>query len=142
VNHESNAGSSVTDRSKQFLAALALVRLAAGGVSLLTPSVLAKGMGVDSASAGRTAFVAQMFGSREIALGLGTYYAATRKPETLRPWLVASMFADTLDAAALISGARKGGLSAIRGYGGAVGAVGAVVGSAATLWTLRNVGKS
>jgi hypothetical protein len=138
VNHESDAGSSVTDRSKQFLAALALVRLAAGGVSLLTPTVLAKGLGVDSASAGRTAFVAQLFGSREIALGLGTLYASARKPETLRPWLVASMFADAVDAAALVSGARKGGLAPVRSYGVAVGASGAVVGAAATLWTLRN----
>jgi hypothetical protein len=142
VDHESSAGSSVDERSKQFLAALALVRLAAGGVSLLKPTVLAKGLGVDSASAGRTAFIAQLFGSREIAIGLGTYYAATRKPETLRPWLVASMFTDSLDAVSVISAARKGTLGPVRSYGVAVAAVGAVAGGLATLWTLRNARRS
>ena len=135
---ERGIGSSVTDRSKQFLTALALVRLTAGAVSLARPAVLARGLGVDSGSARRTGFVAQMFGSREIGLGLGTLYAARRGGPALGPWLVASIFADSLDAAALVTAARKEGLAPIRSYAAAAGAAAAAVGAAATLWTLRN----
>ena len=141
MQHESGVGSSVTDRSKQFLTALAVVRLAAGGATLAKPAILAQGLGVDSASARRTGFVAQMFAGREIGLGLGTLYAARRGGPALRPWLVASMFADTLDAVALVGAARKEGLAPIRSYAVALGAAGAVVGAAATLWTLRNPDK-
>jgi hypothetical protein len=141
VAHESGAVTNGTDRSKQYLAGLAAVRLVAGAVSLARPAVLARGLGVDSASARRTAFVARMFASREIGLGLGTLYAATRGGPAVRPWLAASILADASDAVALVSAVRTDRLAPVRGYALAIGAAGAVVGTALTFWTLRHSGQ-
>jgi hypothetical protein len=141
VEHETGAGPSATDRSKQFLTALALVRLAAGGASLVRPEVLARVLGVDSASARRTGFVAQMFAGREIAIGVGGLYAAYRGGPAVRPWLAAALFSDAVDAVALVGAARNQGLAPVRTYGVAAGAVASVAGAAVTLWTLRNLGK-
>jgi len=83
-----------------------LVRLAAGsrialGVAVLArPEMLVRAMRVDAATARRTAWLSRMLGARDLALGLGTLLVLTRGGEH-RPWLMASGFADAVDAAAV-----------------------------------------
>jgi hypothetical protein len=60
------------------LIALATGRIAVGATVYARPTVLAKGMGADSTTAERTAWVARMFAVRDLALGLGVLWALNR----------------------------------------------------------------
>jgi hypothetical protein len=58
--------------------ALAAGRVAIGGAVFVRPTVLARGLGVDSATAERTAWLARMFAVRDLALGVGVLWTAGR----------------------------------------------------------------
>lgn len=58
--------------------ALAAGRVVVGGTLFVQPTLLAKGMGVDSATAKRTAWIVRMFAVRDLALGLGVLWAMNR----------------------------------------------------------------
>lgn len=113
-----------TGRTAALGALLAPARLAAGrtgaGVVMLTrPRLMPQTMGVDSASAAQTAWVVQMLGAREIALGIGTL-AALRSGDAraTRTWVAAGVVCDGLDALAVGAAVLSGRLS--RPIGGAV----------------------
>jgi hypothetical protein len=131
VENTSGLGSTTGDRSRQIVLAVALLRLAVGAVSTAQPTVLPRGMGIDSATAGRATFITQMFASREIAIALGTGFTVARGGPAARPWLLASALADGADAVTLIAAARAGRAAKLAAYTAAAGAVAAV---GASLW--------
>ncbi|MCW2614105.1 MAG: methionine-R-sulfoxide reductase [Frankiales bacterium] len=100
-------------------ARLALGRTGAGAVMVARPRAMPQLLGVDSASAAKTAWVVQMLGAREIALGLGTL-AALRSPDSrvARTWVAAGVLSDALDVLAVGAAVLKGRLS--KPAGGAV----------------------
>lgn len=112
-------------------ARLALTRTGVGGVMLVRPRLLPTTLGVDSASAARTAWVVQMLGAREVALGLGTL-VALRAPDgrAARAWVAAGALSDGVDVltigAAVLRGRlsrRTGGLVVLSALGATVAAL-------------------
>lgn len=100
-------------------ARLALGRTGAGAVMVARPRLMPQTMGVDSASAVKTAWVVQMLGAREIALGLGTLAALrSRDTRTARTWLAAGVLSDAVDVLAVGAAVLKGRVS--KPVGGAV----------------------
>src|SRR5215213_6454287 len=75
-------------------------RLALGVVVLARPEGLVRLMRVDAATARRVSWLSRMLGARDVALGAGTLLALLRGGQH-RPWLVASAFADAVDAVAV-----------------------------------------
>ena len=100
-------------------ARLAVGRAGAGAVMLGRPRLMPQAMGVDSAAAAKTAWLVQMLGAREIALGVGTLVALRSgdAPAT-RTWLAAGVVSDGLDALAVGAAVLSSRLS--RPVGGAV----------------------
>lgn len=100
-------------------ARLAVGRTGAGVVMVARPRLLPQALGVDSATATRTAWVVQMVGAREIALGLGTL-TALRAPDgrAARTWVAAGVLSDGLDVLAIGAAVLRGRLS--RPVGGGV----------------------
>lgn len=134
MEHTTEVGSTLTaDRSRQIVLGVALLRLAVGAVSTVKPTVLPRGLGIDSASSGRATFITQMFASREIAIALGTGYSIVRGGSAARTWLLASALADGADAVTLFSAARAGRTAKPGSYAAAAGAVAAV---GASLWAV------
>lgn len=100
-------------------ARLALGRTGAGVVMVARPRLMPQTMGVDSAAAARTAWVVQMLGAREIALGLGTLAAArSGDGRAVRTWVLAGVLSDAVDVLAVGAAVAQGRLS--RPVGGAV----------------------
>jgi hypothetical protein len=100
---------------------LAAARTAIGVAVLARPTVLARGLRVDSGTARRTAWLARLFAGREIALGASTLIALTRGRDT-RLWLAANAVTDAMDSAALALAVRHrqvGLLAAAAGIAGA-----------------------
>jgi hypothetical protein len=99
----------------------------AAGVSMITrPRMLATSLGVDSAAAARTAWVTQMLGAREVALGVGTLVARRGGDRrAARLWLYAGLLSDAVDALAVGAAVARRQLSPVSG-----GAVVAVAGGA------------
>ena len=91
---------------------LALSRTGVGGVMLIRPRLLPTALGVDSASAARTAWVVQMLGAREVALGLGTL-VALRSPDGRagRVWVAAGALSDGSDVLTIGVAVLRGRLS-------------------------------
>ena len=129
--YTSELESTTGDRARQIVLAIALLRLAVGAVSTVQPTALPRGMGIDSATAGRATFITRMFASREIAIALGTGVAVARGGPGARPWLLASALADGADAVTLIAAARAGRTAKLASYAAAAGGIVAV---AASLW--------
>ena len=91
---------------------LALVRTGAGTVMLARPRMMPALLGVDSASSGRMAWVVQMLGAREVALGLGTWAALrTGDVRAQRVWIAAGALSDALDALVVGAAVARGRLS-------------------------------
>ena len=100
-------------------ARLAVGRTGAGAVMLVRPRLMPQTMGVDSATAAKTAWLVQMLGAREIALGVGTLVALrSSDARATRTWLAAGVASDGLDALAVGAAVLSGRLS--RPVGGAV----------------------
>ena len=107
---------------------LSIGRAAAGVSMVARPRMLPTSLGVDSAAAVRTAWVTQMLGAREIALGLGTLVASRGSDRRgARLWLYAGLLSDAVDALAVGAAVAQGRAS--KAAGGALVAVagGAVV---------------
>ena len=79
-------------------ARLALGRTGAGVVMLVRPRLMPQLLGVDPAGIAGTAWVVQMLGAREVALGLGAL-AALRSDDgaAARSWVAAGALCDALD---------------------------------------------
>ena len=98
---------------------LAYGRTGAGVVMVTRPRLLPQRLGVDSAASARMAWIVQMLGARELALGLGTV-AALRNPDrrAARLWLAAGVLSDAVDVLAVGSAVARGRLG--KASGGAV----------------------
>lgn len=109
-------------------ARLAVGRTGAGTVMVLRPQLLPTALGVDAVSAAKTAWVVQMLGAREIALGLGTL-VALRAPDrsNRRAWLAAGVLSDGIDVLAVGAALLQGRLSRSTGTLVAATALGATL---------------
>lgn len=90
-------------------------RLVLGGGFLLAPVASTRVLGVDSATAKRVTFLAQMMAARDMAIGAGTAATSTGDREPAG-WLLAGAVADATDAVviakALNSGHARGPVAA------------------------------
>jgi peptide-methionine (R)-S-oxide reductase len=111
-------------------------RLAIGAAVLARPEALTRGLRVDSSTARRTAWLARMFGVRDMVLGGGTLFALSRRAAP-GPWLVASAMSDATDAAALTAAIRQRQVSAPPAALGAGMAVVSVAVQARAGWEVR-----
>ena len=84
---------------------LASVRTGIGAVMLLAPHVLPQVLGVDAAARGRTTWLVQMLGVREVALGAGVLTAG---PPAVRALAVAGSACDLVDALVVGAAVRRG----------------------------------
>lgn len=100
---------------------LALGRTAVGVSMLAQPGLLPGLVGVDQAGQEQTAWIVQMLGAREVALGLGALLG--RKQPRL--WYAAGLLSDTVDALAVAAALGKGRVSRTAGTGFVVVAAGA-----------------
>ena len=92
---------------------LALGRTAAGVTMLTRPELLPALLGTPQESRQSMAWVVQMLGAREVALGLG---ALTARKDTRR-WHAAGLLSDAVDAVAVAGALRKGRVRASTGAG-------------------------
>lgn len=107
---------------------VALGRVAAGGVLLTRPQLLPRLVGIDSATAGRTSWLVQMLGAREVALGLGTLHELRRgDTRASRLWLTAGLVSDATDALVVAAAVRRGRISRLPGLAAVAVAVSAVL---------------
>ncbi|HSP36259.1 MAG TPA: hypothetical protein VLR26_00720 [Frankiaceae bacterium] len=103
------------------IVALAAGRAVIGSAVFLRPTLLVKGLGGDSATAERTAWLARMFAVRDFALGVGVLWALNRSRRgraatllgagldpMLRELLLLGVLCDAGDAVA-VAGALRGG---------------------------------
>lgn len=111
-------------RSPSAVQQLGVGRAAVGTALLLRPGLVPGLLGVEAATSAHVVWVLQMLGAREVALGLGSVAAARAggRP-ALRPWLLAGLFSDAVDA--LTVGAAVGSGRVRRGSGAALVAVAA-----------------
>jgi hypothetical protein len=119
------------------LIALATGRIAVGATVFARPTLLAKGMGVDSATAERTAWVARMFAARDLALGLGLLWTLNRSQRgrvaellggtdpALREMLLLGVLSDLGDAVAVAGALRSRSVRALPAGATLVTALGA-----------------
>jgi hypothetical protein len=98
---------------------IGLGRLLLGGGFLIAPVASTRVLGVDTATAKRVSFLAQMMAARDMAIGAGTAASSTggRNPAG---WLLAGAVADATDAV-VIAGALKSGRARGPVAGGIVG---------------------
>lgn len=102
---------------------LALVRLAIGGVAFASPALGAKLFRLDADGNPQLPYMARMFASREVALGILTLTA----PATVRRQLIAlGVAVDAADTVAAIQAVRSGAVSPMVGVGLTAPAIGAV----------------
>lgn len=104
------------------LTLLSVGRIGAGAGMLVRPELLAKSVGVDSATAARISWVTRMVGARDVALGAGTLLAA-RRGRHLGEWALAQAFSDAVDAVAFAGAVARGHARPLQG--GAIVAVAA-----------------
>ena len=120
--------------------ALAVGRVAVGATVFAVPSVLARGLGVDAETAQRTAWIARLFGVRDVSLGLAllriSHRSSSRLPAqlggsgvdaALREALVLGALCDAGDAVAVVAALRARTVRpvpALLTIGTALGAVG------------------
>ena len=119
---------------------LGVGRVAIGTAFLAFPVASVRLLGVDSASAGRMVWLAQMAAARDAALGLGVLgTAVTRRGRV--PALLATALVDATDAAVIAAAAREHRVDRRRGYAVAVGAAaGALAGFVGAVDVLRRRG--
>lgn len=92
-------------------------RLVLGGSFLVAPVTATRVLGVDTATAKRVSFLAQMMAARDVAIGAGTA-ASVRRRSDGRPrqagrgdsagWLLAGAVADAADAVVIARALRSG----------------------------------
>lgn len=106
-------------------------RLLLGGGFLLAPVTATRVLGVDTATAKRVAFLAQMMAARDVAIGAGTAASsgAGRNPAG---WLLAGAAADAADAVVIAGALRSGRARGVAARG--------LVGGAAALSALAAFG--
>ena len=119
---------SLSRRTVAFVTGLA--RVGAGTGLVARPEGVLRAFGVDSATAQRTAWTVRMMGARDLAIGVATVYAATRRAD-VRPWLAVGAVADLADAATNADSLRAGRVST------PVAAGTAVLGAASAALQLR-----
>jgi hypothetical protein len=73
---------------------VAVGRTLVGLTMMAQPGLVPSLLGVEEEARGRTGFLVQMLGAREIALGLGALTAGSDR----RRWLLAGILSDTVDA--------------------------------------------
>jgi hypothetical protein len=125
--------------SPTLLIALATGRITVGATVFVRPTLLAKGMGVDSTTAERTAWLARMFAARDVALGLGLLWALNRSrggrvaellggtDPALREMLLLGVLSDLGDAVAVAGALRSRSVRPLPGGSTLVTALGAAV---------------
>jgi hypothetical protein len=129
----------VTDTT--LTVALATGRCGVGAAVFLKPNLLTRGMGVDRATADRSAWVARMFAVRDFAVGAGVLWAVrsgsglldrgllSRGPgRELRAMLLLGVLSDVGDAIAVSTALRQRSVSALP----AAATLATAVGAAAT----------
>lgn len=97
-------------RSVVFAVAVALLgvfRTLIGMVMVASPQRLVASLTADSPAAGRTGWVSQMVGAREIAIGLGSL-KAVREGDDVGLWCAAATLADAGDVLAVSAAIRDG----------------------------------
>jgi hypothetical protein len=110
---------------------LGVGRLALGGAFLAFPVASVRTLGVDTASAGRMAWLARMAAARDIALGLGVLgTVATRRGRAAA--LATTALVDAVDAAVIAVAANEGRVDRLRGYAMAGGAAAVALGGLVT----------
>jgi hypothetical protein len=101
---------------------LASSRAAIGAFTWVAPQSAAKVLGLDADP--KSAFIARLFGVRDVALGVGTLSA---EGDARRTWLALALFCDALDAAAALLAHRDGSMrpqtAALAGGAGVGGVV-------------------
>jgi len=91
---------------------VALARTGAGVVMLTQPTALPRVLGVDSAASERTAWVVQMLGARELALGGGAVWTLrARSRRGARAFVLAGALSDALDALVVGAAVARGRVS-------------------------------
>jgi hypothetical protein len=118
---------------------LAAGRIGMGAAFLAFPDGSLRMLGVDRASAARTAWLARMTAARDVALGVGVLGAAVTRRGRV-PALVVTALADATDAVVLATAARERRVDRLRGclaagFGGAAALAGFA--AAADLFTGR-----
>ncbi|MGZ6827186.1 MAG: hypothetical protein ACXVGH_10370 [Mycobacteriales bacterium] len=108
---------------------LAVGRTAVGLTMLARPELVPTALGVDAAAAEQTAWVVQMLGAREVALGAGALLGR-RQP---RLWAAAGLLCDAVDAVAIAAALGRGRLRTAPGVGAVVVAAGAAAVGAGAL---------
>lgn len=98
-------------------------RTAVGAAFLAAPELSVRVLGLDTATARRVTWLAQMTAARDAALGAGTLAATARGSRSAGGWLLAGAVADFADAAVLATALRRGRLRGAATTGIAVGAV-------------------
>jgi hypothetical protein len=107
-----------------------------GAALLARPTTLPKALGVDSVTARKVGWLSPMVGARDLALGAGLVQAARRGSDP-RPWLLAAVFADAVDALAFGSATRQGQVGVPGGVVCTGVALGGVLGGLASLRELQ-----
>jgi hypothetical protein len=102
---------------------LATGRSGIGAAVLISPSILARGMGLDRDTADRTAWLARMFAVRDLALGIGVLAAVRRNSGGLSPrrgsgaelrsLVLLGVLSDAGDALAMLAALRTRGTRAL-----------------------------
>jgi hypothetical protein len=104
-------------------------RVAIGVAFALKPVTSVRILGVDTATANRLAWLAQMTAARDIVLGAGTVFGSISGRGS-GPWLLAGAASDIADAAALTGALARRQVSAVPAIaiaGGAVGLAGLAI---------------
>jgi hypothetical protein len=91
--------------AEQSIRNLAMLRLAVGVSSYLTPNLGGKLFGLDPASNPQAPYLARLFGVRDVALALG---ALQTSGESRRQWLQLGVLCDAADVGAAVIGRRGG----------------------------------
>jgi hypothetical protein len=121
---------------EQVARGMGLARLAISGPLLIAPGPAVRLLGMDSATAKRTAFLTRMAAARDLGIGVGTLVA--RDTDQVGLWLAVGAAADAVDALAILSAARAGVVHrATAGLSVALAAGGAAFGGWAAVRALR-----
>lgn len=109
---------------------LGAARTLVGAVVLARPTILATALGVDAATAERTAWLARFFAGRDLSLGVGAVAGS-------RGCQVAGVASDASDLVAVLLALQAGHVRRVPGVFTAVTAAGAAVTGAAALRVTR-----
>ena len=91
--------------AQQSVRNLAILRLAVGIISWLTPNLGGKLFGLDPAGNPQAPYLARLFGIRDVALAVG---ALQSSGEAQRQWLQLGVVCDVADTFAAVAGRRGG----------------------------------